>query len=116
MIGLIALGLGTVGIFMPILPTTPFVMLAAGCFSASSSKLSRLLKKSRFFGCYIENYHNKIGIPRRIKYRSIIFLWVSLIISMIVTKTLPIVILLIVVGAVVTIHLITLKTKQEEID
>jgi len=115
-IGFLALGLGTVGILLPILPTTPFILLAAGCFSASSSRLSNLLKRSKYFGSYIENYHNKIGIPRRIKQRSIIYLWASLIISMVVTRTLPMVILLIVVGLVVTIHLITLKTKKEEID
>lgn len=114
MIGLISLLLGAVGIFLPILPTTPFVLLSAGCFSASSPKLSAMLIKSKYFGCYIENYRYKTGVPLASKIRAILFLWISLIVSMIIIKTPFMIGILIVVGTCVTIHLGTLKTKLRE--
>jgi uncharacterized membrane protein YbaN (DUF454 family) len=115
-IGLIALIFGTVGIILPVLPTTPFILLAAGCFSASSVRLATMLRRNRYFGSYIENYQNKLGIPRRIKYRSIIFLWTGLIISMIITKILFVSIILMLIGIGVTLHLSSLKIKEETED
>ena len=51
--GFLLLALGAVGIVIPVVPTTPFVLLAAGCFSASSPKAYQFLLRSRFFGPYI---------------------------------------------------------------
>lgn len=111
-IGFISLTFGAVGIFLPILPTTPFVLLSAGCFSISSPRLSNLLMKSKYFGSYIENYRYKTGVPLKTKIRAIIFLWVGLTLSMIIIKTPLIIGILFVIGTCVTIHLSTLKTKK----
>jgi uncharacterized membrane protein YbaN (DUF454 family) len=111
-IGLIAISVGAIGIFLPILPTTPFVLLSAGCFSASSPKLSSMIMRSKYFGSYIENYNHKTGVPRKIKYRGILFLWIGLIISMFLVKATAVIFILCVVGIGVTTHIATLKNKE----
>ena len=110
-IGLLSLFIGAVGIILPLLPTTPFVLLSAGCFSISSPRLSAFIMKNKYFGGYIENYRNKTGVPRKIKIRAILYLWFGLIISMILTNILMVSLLLICIGIGVTIHLICIKTK-----
>lgn len=67
-LGLAFLALGIVGIVTPILPTTPFVILAAGCFAKSSPKFHRWLLNHPYFGQYIKNWEEKRAIPRRAKY------------------------------------------------
>lgn len=110
-IGFLVLALGFIGIFFPVLPTTPFVLLAAACFSASSPKLASSLKKNKYFGSYIENYENKTGVPKKIIYRTLIFLWTGLILSIILIGSLIMLIVLILIGIGVSIHLLSLKRK-----
>ena len=110
-IGFILLGVGAVGVIIPVLPTTPFVMAAAGCFAASSKKCYDRLYGNRIFGQYIENYRNKKGISPKLKIASIAFLWAGLSISMIVSKLQWAYILLPIVGIGVTVHLIMIKTS-----
>ena len=105
-------GLGAVGVIIPVMPTTPFVLLAACCFSAGNSKLSARIRQNRVFGPYIENYHTKQGISRQLKIASIIFVWMGLIVSMAIVRTRWIYVLLGIVGACVTIHLLMIKTKK----
>jgi len=112
-LGFIFLGLGAVGVVLPVLPTTPFVLLAALCFSASNKKFHDWLQRNRFFGPYIENYRTKQGIKRSLKIASIAFLWTGLIISMVIVQTMLIYVTLGIVGVCVTIHLLLIKTKKE---
>ena len=106
------MGLGTIGIALPVLPTTPFILLAAICFSASSEKFYNWLLKSRVFGPYIENYRTKQGISNIHKIASIVFLWTGLIFSMAVVQTIWVYVVLGAVGIGVTIHLLLIKTKK----
>ena len=106
--------LGAVGIIIPVLPTTPFVLLAAGCFSASSPKVYRFLLRSRFFGPYIDHYKNGGGISKAAKARGIITLWVLLGISAVFVKTPWVYLLLGTVGAGVTLHLLLIKTRTKQ--
>lgn len=112
-IGIFSLSLGAVGIFLPVLPTTPFVLLSAGCFSISSPKLADSLMKSKYFGSYIENYRYKTGVPSSAKIRAIVFLWTGLFISMLLIKKVMIIGILIIIGTLVTIHLSKLKTREK---
>jgi len=112
LMGFLFLGLGVVGVAMPVLPTTPFVLLAAMCFSTGNSKIARWLHRNPFFGPYIENYRTKQGVKKSLKIISILFVWTGLLISMAVTQTLWIVVMLAVVGVGVTIHLLMIKTKK----
>lgn len=109
--GWLLLALGAVGVFVPVLPTTPFVLLASGCFSCASPRLYQVLARSRFFGPYIENYCTKQGVPRAAKIRGIIAVWALLLISMVATGKLWVTLLLLAVGAAVTAHLLLLKTR-----
>ncbi|MGB8453935.1 MAG: YbaN family protein [Anaerocolumna sp.] len=109
--GLISVTLGTIGIFLPILPTTPFLLLAAGCFSAGSPKLESILIKNRYLGSYIENYRYKTGVPRKTKIQAILFLWCGLLVSMLIINTILVNCILIIIGILVTIHLSIIKTK-----
>ena len=60
-------GLGTIGIFVPLLPTTPFLLLAAACFARSSERCHRWLLGHRLFGPILKNWHEHRCIPRRAK-------------------------------------------------
>ena len=115
-IGAISLMLGTLGIFLPILPTTPFVLLAATCFAASSPRMNERLTKSKRFGEFIRNYREHTGVRRKTKRNALIYLWVSLLLSGFIIQRLLIVIILIVVGSCVSIHILSLKTAKEETD
>ena len=55
--------LGIIGIVIPLLPTTPFLLLAAACYSRSSKKFYNWLLNNKWFGPYITNYLDGKGIP-----------------------------------------------------
>ena len=110
-LGFILLGLGAVGVAIPVMPTTPFVLLAAICFSASNKKSYAWLQRNRFFGPYIENYRTRQGISKSLKIASICFVWTGLTISMIRLQTTWVYYVLAIVGIGVTVHLLLIKTK-----
>ena len=110
--GFLLLALGAVGVFIPVLPTTPFVLLAAACFGSASPRLYRWLSGTRFFGPFIENYKNKTGVPARSKAAALAFLWPLLILSMVMSKTPWVTALLIVIGTAVTAHILFIRTKK----
>ena len=65
--GIFFVGLGTLGIVLPLLPTTPFLVLAAMCFSRSSERFHNWLLSNKWFGAYIKNYCEGKGISLRQK-------------------------------------------------
>lgn len=99
------LGLGVVGIFLPIWPTTPFVLASFACFS-SSPHLRRKIMRISFFREYIEHYSSKTGLSKKTILVSIIWLWSMLIISMIMLQTVWLSILLVCIGISVTLHIV----------
>ena len=109
--GWLLLSLAAVGIAIPVLPTTPFVLLAAGCFSASSPKAYQMLLRSRYFGPYVEHYRNGGGITKAAKARGIITLWVLLGVSAVFMKSPWVYLVLGAVGVGVTLHLLLIKTR-----
>ena len=110
------MGLGGIGVAIPVMPTTPFILLAAVCFSAGNTRLSNWLQQSPFFGPFIENYKTKQGVRVSLKVVSIAILWTGLGISMIVIQAGWAYIVLPIVGLCVTIHLLSLKTKYDDSD
>lgn len=113
LLGFICLGLGATGIFMPGLPTTPFVILAAICFSKSNQRIYKWLEGTRFFGPYIEHYRTKQGIAKRLKVISIAVVWLSLSISMVMLQTIWAFIILPIVGICVSGHIVLIKGSCE---
>lgn len=111
MCGMVAVGLGAAGIFLPLLPTTPFLLLAAACFFRSSDRLHNWLINHRWFGRYIRQYREHKAISRQTKLATLILLWSTLAFSgLVVLDALWIRILLLAVGVGVTLHLLSMKT------
>ncbi len=112
----IALALGLIGIALPILPTTPFVILAAALYSVSDPERAKKLENSRIFGEYLRHWKTREGIPLKTKVRAIIFIWAGLFLSMFIAKSGVVYIILSVIGVIVSLHLIFIKTKKGEED
>lgn len=106
--------LGIIGIFLPLLPTTPFLLLAAACYARSSKRFYNWLLNNKWFGNYIKNYREEKGIPLRIKILTISFLWMVIICSTIFVVNIllgRIVLILIAIG--VTIHVLSVRTLRQ---
>ena len=76
--GVLSLALGVLGIFLPLMPTVPFVLLSAYCFARSSKRLHDRLVSNKYFGSIIQNFEFGRGIPRRIKLIAISTVWMSM--------------------------------------
>ena len=80
-IGTAALVLGAIGVFLPVLPTTPFVILAAACYLRSSKRMHAWILQSELFGETIENYQAGRGLKRDTKIRALVLMWATISIS-----------------------------------
>jgi len=113
--GSLSLVLGVIGAFVPVLPTTPFLLLSAYCYLRSSKRLYNWLINHRVFGTYIYNYLTYRAITQRTRIVALIFLWVTLFTSASLTHNLHLRLFLLAVGIGVTIHLFALKTMSREV-
>jgi uncharacterized membrane protein YbaN (DUF454 family) len=110
--GTVSLGLGIAGIFIPILPTTPFLLLAAYCYMRSSSRMHRWLLNNRFFGSYVRNYIEGRGMPLHLKIITIALLWTTIgLTTAFAVDYIAIRIVLIIIAFAVTTHIIMIKAK-----
>lgn len=113
--GYSAVALGLAGIFLPVLPTTPFLLLAVWCFSRSDPRLNRWLMRNRFFGRYLQDYRGGRGIPVSVKFAILVMLWSTISFSAIVlTDRVWVKILLFGVSLFVSIHVLNQKTARCE--
>ncbi len=121
-LGLIVAGtffvaLGFIAIFIPLLPTTPFLLLAAACYAKGSKKFYNWLLNNRLFGEYIKNYLAGKGVSARTKILSILLLWLTISYSAIFAV--PILVgkvILVVIAVAVTLHILSIKTLREPYD
>ncbi len=115
--GSISLALGILGIFLPGLPTTPFVLLSAALYAKSSEKLYNWLLDNKYLGPRIKNYQRQKGVPLRGKYKIIAFmLTMVLISSFLVAKVFLLKVIIIsagIIGAIV-VRFIVPTAKEEE--
>lgn len=105
-LGGIAVILAILGVFLPLLPTTPFLLLASACFARGSTRLHGWLLNNKMFGEYIRNYEQGKGIPLKAKITALLMLWGSLAFSVFRVSSLELKILLVAIGAGVTIYLV----------
>ncbi len=113
-IGFTTLFLGILGMFLPILPTTPFLLLSAFLFSKSSDELYYKLINHPKLGPYIIDFQENKCIPLRVKIISVATLWTTILLSIIFAlKNQPIwQILLLIIAIGVSIHILSFKTKK----
>jgi len=105
--GTISVALGVLGVFLPLLPTTPFLLLAAACYARSSEKLYDWLLGNRWFGRYIRDYREGKGIPLRRAAVAIALLWLTIGYTAIVAVSLWWVrLILVAIAGGVTVHLV----------
>jgi len=114
--GLLSFGLGVLGIFLPILPTTPFLLLSSYCFYISSERLHKWLNNHKIFGPYIYNYMKYRAVRRRVKVGAITMLWVTLSISIFLVDIIYVRLILLAIGTAVTVHILMLKTLENVLE
>lgn len=112
-VGTFSVGLGILGIFLPLLPTTPFLLLAAACYAKSSKRFYNWLLSNKWFGNYIRNYQEKKGVPVKVKVFSISLLWGTIIFTVAFIVSNPLVrLILILIATGVTIHILSIRTLK----
>jgi uncharacterized membrane protein YbaN (DUF454 family) len=112
--GTICLVLGIIGIILPVLPTTPFLLLSAACYARGSERFYNWLLNNRILGPYIRNYREGKGMPIKTKIFTITTLWITILISIFffAHKILWLTILLIVIASAVSTHIILIRPKN----
>jgi uncharacterized membrane protein YbaN (DUF454 family) len=115
--GTVCVALGVLGMFLPLLPTTVFLLMAAYCYSRSSERFHTWLLDNRWCGSYIKNYQSGQGISIRQKVTTIAILWASIGSSIwMIGAGFWITLLLLAIAGGVTIHLVMLRTYRPETD
>lgn len=111
--GTLALSLGLIGIFFPILPTTPFLLLTAFCYMRSSQRLYAALLRNRLIGRYVTNYMQGRGMSLRMKLLTLSLLWLTLGCSVVLaSNNLVIRIILLAVLVALLFILLCLETRR----
>ena len=112
-LGSICVGLAVLGIILPLLPTTPFLLLAAYFYSKSSERLYNWIINHKWFGSYIKSFRDGEGVPLNIKIYAISVLWASIGSTVYwFTDKLFVQILLVSIASIITAYLIYLPTKK----
>jgi len=113
--GTVSVGLGVLGMFLPLLPTTVFLLLGAYCYSHSSERFHNWLMNNRWCGSYITNYKSGRGISLRQKFSTIVMLWASIAFSIwMLGAGFWITLMLAAVAIGVSVHILWLKTYFPE--
>lgn len=105
-LGGIAVVLAILGVFLPLLPTTPFLLLASACFARGSTRMHRWLLGNKLFGEYIRNFEQGKGMPPKAKVSALTLLWASLAFSIFQVNNIALKAMLIAIGIGVTIYLV----------
>ncbi|MCK5056877.1 MAG: YbaN family protein [Candidatus Aminicenantes bacterium] len=114
-LGVLLVALGFIGILVPGLPTTPFLLLASGCFLKSSQRLHSWLINQKLFGKYLKSFQETSSIPKGIKILSITMMWIMIFCSIcFFIKSLLIKILLIICGITGSIVILSFRTLKKE--
>ena len=112
-LGSISLALGTLGIFLPLLPTTPFYLLTAWLYMKGSDKLYQKVMNNKFFGTIVRDFQEEKAIPLKTKIFSVSLLWITILSSaFFFVQILWVKILLIAIAVGVTVHILSYKTKK----
>ena len=112
-LGLISLGLGILGIFLPVLPTTPLLLLAAALFLRSNMKLYDWLLNHPKLGSYIRNFMEHKAIPLKVKIISVSLVWITLLnCAIFVADHWAFRFFFIILAVAITFHILSYKTLE----
>lgn len=111
--GWVAVVLATLGVVLPLLPTTPFLLLAAWCFSRSSPRFHHWLLYRSWFGGYIRHWQEHKGLPRKAKRRAVIVILMTFAVSLWLVKLIYIRLLLLVILACLLIFMLRLPETED---
>lgn len=112
-LGSISLGLGVLGIFLPLLPTTPFLLLTAALYCKGSPRLYEWLINHKYLGTYIRNFREHKAVPLRAKVVSVALLWGTILYCVFfVIDPLWVKIMLLGIATGVSIHILSFKTLK----
>ena len=111
-VGTVAVVLAIIGIFLPLLPTTPFLLLASACYLRGSTWMHRWLLGNRLFGETLRNIEQKRGIPLRAKIIALTFLWVSILYSVHTVKPVVLKGMLLAIATAVSVYLVRTRTLR----
>ena len=113
-LGGLSLTAGVIGIFIPGLPTTPFLLLSASLFAKSSERLHNWIVNHKVFGKYIREYREKKAIRLKYKVISLVMMWTMIGVSMLLHDHWALRIVIGVLGAVGTFVLLRIPTMKED--
>ena len=113
-LGTVSLALGILGIFLPLLPTTPFLLLTAALYFKGSPRLYQWLLNQKHLGPYIRNFRENKAIPLRAKIISLVLMWGTMLYCIFFLVPLVWVkILLFLIAVGVTYHILSFKTLKK---
>jgi uncharacterized membrane protein YbaN (DUF454 family) len=112
-IGFCATGLGVLGIFLPVLPTVPLLLLAAACFARSSERFHQWLLSHNRLGPMIKSYTSGQGIPLRSKVSAIGIIWIVIPVSAFIVHPLWLKYLLVIIAISITLYLLSLPISKD---
>ncbi len=113
-IGTICLIVGVIGVFVPVLPTTPFLLLSAACYLRSSKRMYDWLYSNRFFGEYMRNYREGKGLSLRSKLFTLAILWLTISYSAFyIVDFWAVQALLFTIAIAVSVHIVLLPTLRK---
>jgi uncharacterized membrane protein YbaN (DUF454 family) len=107
--GSLCLALAVLGVFLPLLPTTPFLLLASACYVRSSERLHGWLMGNRLLGGYIRNFKERRGIPLRARVTTVLLLWLPLAYSIYRLDLLWLELLLLLMGVTWSVLILRMK-------
>lgn len=111
--GTMSLGLGLLGIFVPLLPTTCFLLLAAWCYARSSQRLYDKLLNARLVGPYLRRYRDSRVIPPRVKVAALVMMWITIGYAVFTYPNVAVRLTLLAVAIGVTWHLYALPAPKK---
>ncbi len=111
-LGLVFVGLAVLGIFLPVLPTTPLLLLALACFAKSSEKLHSWLLTNKTFGPFIRQWHETRSMPRRAKVYALVTIFIGGGISILSVDTVMMKLMLAAVLIIPVVIILMIKTSE----
>ncbi len=113
-IGTLCLILGAIGIVLPLLPTTPFLLVSLWCYLRSSDKLYNFVLQNKYLAPFVKDYMSGNGIPTRAKKKAVFTIWLTIGFSVLfILDKIFVKIMLLTIASIVSIYIFTRKTPED---